>query len=303
MRDISAVRKQVEEKNLRRSSGKRSGKTAWRRCFAVLMWGLDFFLTVSFLKRFGVKCAFDLKVEEVEFIFPNLPANFDGMKILFITDLHIGAIEGLCEKVLETVEGLEYDCCILGGDYLFSWRKEDRKSYSVVSGVGGKLCERSRVFGVLGNHDLYNIGQVLEDRGVEMLLNEHVCIEKNGERVYVCGIDDHHHYKADDIVLAGEGIGEDEFKIIVAHSPCQYTDASARGYSLYLAGHTHGGQICLPGGFALATNTIASRKVSRGKWQHKGMGGYTSRGVGVTGIGVRFFCSPEVTLITLRRGD
>ena len=270
--------------------------------FNFILRSLNFLLTVSFLKWFGVRCALNLKVEEVEFVFCNLPRNFDGVRILLITDFHVGALKGLCEGVLAKAHENNYDYCILGGDYIFGWREEDTEAYRKISEIGSELCKKSRVFGILGNHDLYSAGETLERCGVEMLVNENVCVEKNGEGLYLCGVDDYHYYKADDLALACEGIGDGEFKIILSHSPCRYKEASKRGYTLYLAGHTHGGQICLPGGFALATNTVAKREMIKGKWEYEGMEGYTSRGVGVTGLGVRFFCEPEITIVTLRRG-
>ena len=303
MHNISKKRRQAEEKFLKSASNRLGRKTFYRWCIKIALRSLNFFLTATFLKRFGVRGALNLKVEEVEFVFCNLPRNFNGLRILLLTDFHADAIAGLCDRVLQKAGQQDYDYCILGGDYTFSRRQERAKDYSTVSNIGNELCKRSRVFGVLGNHDLYSVGEALESCGVEMLVNENACIEKGGEKLFICGVDDSHYYKADDFALADKGVGEDEFKIIVGHSPCRYKEAARKGYSLYLTGHTHGGQICLPGGFALATNMRAKRKMAKGKWEYDGMAGYTSRGVGVTNLGVRFFCKPELTVITLRRSS
>jgi len=303
MRGISEKRKLAEEKCKRSASREWFRKTLRGWCITIVLGSLDLLLRITFLRRLGVKNAFNLTVEEVEFVFCNLPRSFDGLRILLLTDFHAGAIAGLCDGALRKAGQQDYDYCILGGDYIFGWREENAAAYSTVSNIGRELCKRSRVFGVLGNHDLYSVGQALDNCGVEMLVNENACIEKGAEKLFICGVDDSHFYKADDFTLADEDIGDDEFKIIAAHSPSRYKQAAKKGYSLYLAGHTHGGQICLPGGFALATNMRAKRKMAKGKWEYDAMAGYTSPGVGVTNLGVRFFCEPEITVITLRRGS
>ena len=89
------------------------------------------------------------------------------------------------------------------------------------------------------------------------------------------------------------------FKIALIHSP-EFVDAAAEnGFQLYLAGHTHGGQVCLPGGWPIITHMTRYRRYARGLWRHGEMVGYTSTGVGVSGLPVRFNTRGEVALITL----
>ena len=154
------------------------------------------------------------------------------------------------------------------------------------------LVMRSRVLGVLGNHDKYRMAEMLADCGVEMLINENVCIEKNGDSIYVVGLDDCHYYGADDIESAQAGIADGVFKIMISHSPETYHQASEAGYSLFLAGHTHGGQVCLPGGAPVVTCATVPRRTVKGKWRYGRREGYTSRGAGASGVAVRFFCPP-----------
>ncbi len=136
-----------------------------------------------------------------------------------------------------------------------------------------------------------------------MLLNENVCLEKNSEKIYLAGMDDCHYYGADDLELADAGITDSAFKIMICHSPEQYLKAESAGFDLYLTGHTHGGQVCLPGGGILVKGASVPRKILKGKWRYRSMTGYTSRGVGPSSIPVRFFCPPEMTFITLKRSD
>ena len=100
--------------------------------------------------------------------------------------------------------------------------------------------------------------------------------------------------------LAGAPEG---FKIALIHSPELADAAAENGYQLYLAGHTHGGQVCLPGGWPIITHMNRYRRYARGLWRHGDMRGYTSTGVGVSGLPVRFNTRGEVALITLRSGS
>jgi predicted MPP superfamily phosphohydrolase len=143
----------------------------------------------------------------------------------------------------------------------------------------------------------------LSDSGVEMLINESICLKREQEQIYLSGVDDCHYYGADDIEAAAGTISDGEFKVMVSHSPECYKKAARNGYSLHLAGHTHGGQVCLPGGAAIVTSSTIPRRMVSGQWTYRGMRGYTSRGVGASGAAVRFFCRPEMTVITLHRHE
>ena len=300
MRDINQRRELVESEG-RIHAVKRGLRGRWHlENMPWLIRTIKGLLRVSPFYTRGHENTLDLRAEYVEFTFDNLPAHFDGTRILFIADPHIDEIEGLEDKILSVTDQLEYDFCILGGDYNFGYRQENGLAYLQMELLAEKLLQRSRVFGILGNHDRFRMAQHLKQVGVEMLVNENICLEKDGARIYICGIDDCHYYGADDIKLAAEGINNGHFKIMLSHSPEKYRQAGQAGFSLFLAGHSHGGQVCLPGGVAIVTCATVPRKLLKGKWFYNGMAGYTSRGVGASGIAVRFFCPPEITVITLK---
>ena len=301
MRPISKKRQRAEDEPHEHSV--RRGRRG-RLHFENMPWLeklFQFFLGTLHIRRAGVRNALDIKVESAEFEFDNLPAGFDGVRMLLVTDTHFDESATLGERILKLSETLEYDFCILGGDYSFSYRQESPMAYLRMKELAQGLVGRGRVLGVLGNHDLYRMGEVLADCGVEMLINDNVRIERNGDSVYLVGLDDCHYYGADDIALAQRGICDGAFKVMISHSPEAYDQAARAGCSLYLAGHTHGGQVCLPGGVAVVTCATVPRKIVKGKWRHGKMAGYTSRGVGASGVPVRFFCPPEMTVITLRK--
>ncbi|MGB2866745.1 MAG: metallophosphoesterase [Sedimentisphaerales bacterium] len=291
MRPISEIRLLVENQEQEQKE-----KVQW--CWGVL----DFLLRVSLIRSVGLRNALDVRVENVELVFGHLPKGFDNIRILFVTDLHLDGTNPLADKVLSVVGNIDYDYCILGGDYTYGRNEDPDQVYSQIKRIAELLKTKSRVFGILGNYDLYRIAELLEGRGVEMLINEGIYLERKGDKIYLAGMDDPSHYKADDIVLTDGNTWDGAFKIMVCHSPAKYKESAGAEYSLYLAGDTHGGQICLPGGIVVFCGPTAGRKMASGKWSYNGMVGYTSRGVGTSRIKMRYFCPPEITVITLRNG-
>jgi predicted MPP superfamily phosphohydrolase len=156
-------------------------------------------------------------------------------------------------------------------------------------------------YGVIGNHDFIEFVPPLEEAGVRILLNETVVVEWHGARLYLSGVDDPHFYETDSLDKAAESLPASAKAILLSHSPEIYRQAAAADYSLMLCGHTHAGQICLPGGVPILTNARGPRRIKSGPWRHRQMRGYTSPGVGCSGVPVRFFCPPAVTVHTLRR--
>ena len=259
-------------------------------------------LLFASLYETGHKNAGRLKVEKVQIELKSLPADFDGTQILLLTDIHVDALEGIVSRVMEISSNLNYDFCVLGGDYSFKLDgghgTECARKMDVLA---RRLVERSPVYGVLGNHDRYKMAETLSNAGVHMLINDSTTITRGDSRIHIAGIDDSHYYGADDIELAQSAITDGEFRIVVAHSPEPFRQIAASGAHLQLSGHTHGGQVCLPGGRAVVTSSSVPYRVVKGRWSHAGMQGYTSRGVGASGVPVRFFCRPEITVITLCR--
>jgi len=292
MRSISKRRSLVEEQD-----SECAVRIPW--CWSVL----DFLLRISFTKGVGLRNALDVRADNVKLAFGDLPKGFIDARILLITDLHFDGVGVLANRIARIVSEVDYDYCILAGDYSDRRDRDCIRACPQIEQVVRCLTKRSRVFGILGNYDRYEIAELLDDCGVEMLINEGVCLERNGDKIYLAGLDDGSHYKADDIALADSTAWEGAFKVMVCHSPARYKQAAQRGYSLYLTGDTHGGQICLPGGRVLFCGPTASRKMAKGKWEYESMVGYTSRGVGTSRINVRYFCPPEITMITLKNSE
>jgi len=125
-------------------------------------------------------------------------------------------------------------------------------------------------------------------------------LRRDRESAWVIGLDDPHYYGCDDLPAALRDVPSEAFKILLVHTPEIIKEAEEYGVDLYLCGHTHGGQICLPLIGPIVINANCSRAYARGVWKYKNLQGYTSPGVGTSGVPVRFFCPPEIGLIELR---
>jgi predicted MPP superfamily phosphohydrolase len=134
-----------------------------------------------------------------------------------------------------------------------------------------------------------------------MLFNECETIVRDGQQLFLAGVDDPHFYRADDIEKAASRIPQDAFSILLSHTPEVYDRAASARFDVMFSGHTHGGQLCLPGGIPIKLEARLPRAMGAGAWRHADMVGYTSVGVGTSLLPVRLNCPPEVTLHTLRR--
>jgi predicted MPP superfamily phosphohydrolase len=223
-----------------------------------------------------------------------LPAAFNGFSILHLSDLHCDTSERAMPCVAEMLGRVNYDICVITGDYrgrTFGPFEPSLHGFATV-----RSTIRGPVYGILGNHDSTWMLPHLEQMDVAMLMNEAIAIERNGARLHLAGIDDAHFYRTDNIEKAAEKIPHDECSILLSHTPEVYRQAAHAGFDLMLSGHTHGGQICLPGGFALTLASVLPRHLGAGHWRHQSMRGYTSVGAGTALVPVRFNCPPEITL-------
>ena len=239
-------------------------------------------------------------VRQHELKFSALPGSFDGYTILHISDMHVEMSEAAMEHLIKIVHGMSYDLCVLTGDYRAKTFGPFDAALRGVEKVRAYL--RPPIFGVLGNHDTVQMVPALEAMGIRMLLNECEVLARGGERIHLAGVDDAHFYKVDNIEKAALQIPSDEFSILLSHTPEIYRQAAHANFNLMLCGHTHGGQLCLPGAIPIKLEAVLPRRMGAGLWEYNDMIGYTSRGAGSSVVPVRLNCPPEITLHRLRRG-
>jgi predicted MPP superfamily phosphohydrolase len=198
------------------------------------------------------------------------------------------------------VGDLRYDICVLTGDYRGKSYGPFETSLEIIDHLRTKL--KAPIYGVLGNHDSIRMAPSMEAMGIRMLFNECEPIVRGGQRIFLAGVDDPHFYRADDIEKAAAQIPFDAFSVLLAHTPEVYDRASNARFDLMLCGHTHGGQLCLPGGVPITLMSALPRFMGAGPWRHGAMAGYTSVGAGTSLSPVRLNCKPEITLHTLVTG-
>lgn len=240
----------------------------------------------------------DIRIVEHPVTLPNLPPAFDGFRMLQLSDLHIDMNEKIVHTLIERVREVDYDLCLLTGDYRYRTFGDVDACLDGMRRLRGSLS--GTVLAVLGNHDSVAMVPELEDMGIRLLMNESVSIERAGQHLYLAGIDDAHFFGVGDIGKALAGVPEEVPAILISHTPEVYHDAAGAGVQLLLCGHTHGGQLCLPGGHAITLDARIPRRLGRGAWRYEGMQGYTSPGTGASVVGVRLNCPPEITVHILR---
>jgi uncharacterized protein len=229
-----------------------------------------------------------------------LPDAFDGFTILHLSDLHADRSQGAMSTLTDLVRDLDHDVCVWTGDYRAATFGDCRPSLRELSKLREAIS--TDVYAVLGNHDSVRMVPDLEAMGVKLLMNENVVFSRGDASLYLAGVDDAHFYRVDNLEKAAADIPEDAFSILLSHTPEIYRQAAHAGFDLLLGGHTHGGQICLPGGFPLTLDAALPRRMGKGAWTYAGMRGYTSAGAGTSIVPARFNCPPEITLHRLIKG-
>lgn len=246
---------------------------------------------------------------KVEIPLARLPLPFDGFTIVQLSDFHyeehFSAVP--IRKAVDIVNGLRPDLVALTGDFVTVPLLERRPALLKAAETAIPCAEilskvTSQKVAIMGNHDAASYPKKITDallgNHIPVLRNSSVAIERGKDRVWVAGIDD---------LLRGEpdldqtltGIPQTETTILLAHEPDFADDAAARSIDLQLSGHSHGGQIWIPGIGAPWLPPMA-RKYPRGLRRIRNLTLYTNIGIGTIRAPIRINCRPEITLITLR---
>ena len=247
----------------------------------------------------GVRNALDIDLNEIEIHFDNLPPDFDGYRILQISDPHLDALAELGPNIVNLIRHSHVDLCALTGDYRFrvhgSFEKVKKAFETVFAGINAP----DGIFAILGNHDSVQMVPMFEELGARVLANQTLTLSRNRSSLHITGVDDAYYYFSDDAATALTR-APDGFRIALVHSPELAHQASEANIDFYMTGHTHGGQVCCRAVIRSSPIPWAKKRFASGHWTLGEMKGYTSRGAGVSGLPVRFNCRGEVTIFTLR---
>lgn len=245
-------------------------------------------------------------VRHVSLQIPQWDAEHQEMRIAVLTDLHVGAPHVGVEKLRRVVERTNAerpDLILLLGDFVID------------DVVGGKFVEPEAIaealkglrathgaVAVLGNHDWWNdgvrIGNALKGAGITVLENETLRIEHNGRSLWLIGLADLWTRRPDIAGSLRQVSGDDDPVILLTHNPDVFPEVPAR-VALTLAGHTHGGQVCLPLVGRPVVPSKFGQRYAMGHVVEDGRHLFVSGGVGTSIIPVRFRVPPEIVLLTL----
>jgi predicted MPP superfamily phosphohydrolase len=271
------------------------------------------------------------------FTVPVLPRGHSPLKILHVSDLHMTPGQHRKQRWLRDLADLEPDLVVSTGDNL-----AHEAAVPAVLGALGDLLDVPGVF-VFGSNDYFSptvrnpvryllpddaepdlrrpelpfddLREGFEDRGWVDLTNRRATVDVAGRRLAFAGVDDPHLGYDDLAAVAGPADRSADLRVGVTHAPyLRVLDQfAADGYDAVLAGHTHGGQLCLPGGRALVTNCDLDTGRARGLHRHPAQSSpgearsawlHVCAGLGTSPYApVRFCCRPEAALLTLTAAD
>jgi uncharacterized protein len=239
----------------------------------------------------------------------NLPPAFHGYRMVQISDIHLDEFTEpfFLERIVRHIDALSPDIVLLTGDFVtlgsFTFLNSTYAAHHCAEILSTLKCPQR--YAILGNHDV-GVGAplvigALQSNGIPVLVNQHIPLERNGSRIWLCGVSDPATSRPDLTLAIPET--PDAPVILMAHEP-DYADDVVRHprfplIDLMLSGHSHGGQIRLPFGPPLVLPPMG-KKYPDGRYRFDRMQLYVNRGIGTVGLPFRLNCPPEITVITLQ---
>ena len=222
------------------------------------------------------------------------PESLAGFRIGFLTDLHRSATVShqMIAGAVDLVMARQPDLVVIGGDYVTN---RDRRFVQPAAEALARLAAPHGVFAVLGNHDEErDVSPALQAAGFTVLRDARTQIKVRDEPVDIAGLRYWTHRMPD---IARVVRGASPTLILLAHTPKRLVEATALSVPLLLCGHTHGGQIVLPGIGAVAASEFP---VVAGAERRENTTVFVSRGVGTVYVPIRVNCPPEVAILKIQ---
>ncbi len=230
-----------------------------------------------------------------------LPPRYDGLRVLHVSDPHFHPRNDTRRAIIARAAAARPDVIAVTGDLVAGWR-----GLPLARDLLAQLAARWPTYVVPGNADHWadrcdrHVRRWAET-GAVVLINGGQPLRAGDDGFWVAGVDDPHRYR-DDPLRALAQAPPAAFKLLLAHSPDVMRQRGALAADLILVGHTHGGQVRLPGAGALLTRSRLGRRWAHGVHRRGGAVVIVTAGIGTTRLGVRFCCPPEMDLWILRRG-
>lgn len=266
-----------------------------RRTFLAALLGATFTASYSvFIERQLVQ------VNHYRIKVPKLPEPFIGFKLAHLTDIHLGSLvsDNFVATVIDRTNKLGADAIVCTGDYVHARNSVDE--INRVWPLLSRLKAKEGVFSVLGNHDHWADTERslywLEQSG-QNIRHKARAIVRGNSRIFIGGSGDYWEDKSG-IDTAFANLGEDECKILLAHNPDTIDKEFSTRISLFICGHTHGGQVSLPF-YGPPILPVQNKLYSQGIIQSNKGVVFISKGIGWTIVPVRFNCYPEIAVLEL----
>jgi predicted MPP superfamily phosphohydrolase len=245
-----------------------------------------------------------VKVERTDYSNAAIPTEFDGMKVLFVADIHAGPYmsRNRMNRLVERINAEEPDVVLLGGDYVGGRMKGAKIFYPAIAGVEAP----EGVFAVMGNHDAWEGEEEahtgMAEAGITLLENEAVRLERGGESIWIAGLEDA-YTGSPDATAAAEPITVEDFAMLVSHNPDVFAEQlqpTKEYWDLAMAGHTHGGQVSLFGMISPFSPSKHGGRYLHGWKNEWDTDILISNGIGTVTAPIRLFTRPEMHVFTLR---
>ena len=289
------------------------------------------YLAVLALKALARGERTQLRTTHIRVLVPGLPDDLSGFTLAFLSDLHVGRLYVPQERLLRAIEDLDPDYLAFGGDYAAGPVRNREAAVALLQ----RLAARWPMVCILGNTDHYQywdpewFAGLLEEAGARLLVNDSLQVHVGAGIVEFVGLDEPMHGEMDVEKALRDTAEHPDLRIVVTHSPAVWAELGGLGAHIMLCGHTHGGQVRVPGMEALAVHPGIPRRLSAGLFRYErpptarprmerlashwrilgrpaapvtattaaGPLMYVTRGVGTTGPRARLFCPPELVAI------
>ena len=268
-------------------------------------------MVVLALLAYGIGETYWLVQKDYTFRSPDVPAEFDGVRIAFLSDIHRGPFfsESRVKSLVDRVNAMKPDLVLLGGDYVFMGTRYAESCLKELARLRAPLG----VYGVLGNHDYGKrsgedpsgpdvVIKAMTDAGITLLRDQGVWIGKDGARIRLGGVSDLSQDQPN-LNPVITGTTQSDFVLLVSHEPDYAEHLPPDVVDLVLSGHTHGGQVTLFGKWAFHVPSDYGQKYRTGVVKNNATTVIVSNGIGTSTIPpYRLFCRPQIVVVTLEHG-
>lgn len=240
-----------------------------------------------------------IETKEITIVSDQIPAQFDGKKIVFLSDIHAGPdfSQERINSLINQVNAMNPDLILLGGDYVDGDSEYINSTFESLSRLKAPLG----VYAVLGNKDPqdYTLAAIPQN-GITYIGNKGTWIEENGARIRLGGVGDYNNgiqiQSATTSVVTPQ-----DFVILLTHNPDYFPKVNKSKVDLVLSGHTHGGQVTFFGLWAPSTHSDYGNKYRTGVIKENNSTLIVSNGLGTTILPLRFFARPQIIEVELKK--